>query len=51
MRNPSLERRGSAPGHGLTGLAERVRLVGGTFRAGPDGHGSHVVEAVLPWTR
>lgn len=51
VRNPSLERRGSAPGHGLTGLAERVRLVGGTFRAGPDGHGSHVVEAVLPWTR
>lgn len=48
--NPSIENRASAPGHGLTGLAERVRLVGGTFQAGPDGHGRHVVEAVLPWT-
>ncbi|MDY0892379.1 sensor histidine kinase [Frigoribacterium sp. CFBP9030] len=48
--NPSIEHRASAPGHGLTGLAERVRLVGGTFQAGPDGHGRHVVEAVLPWS-
>ncbi|WP_396599831.1 sensor histidine kinase [Frigoribacterium sp. R86507] len=37
-------------GHGLAGLAERVRLVDGHFRAGPDGDG-FVVEADLPWTR
>lgn len=40
-------------GHGLVGLAERARLVGGTFRAGvevaDDGRRVHVVEAVLPW--
>jgi len=40
-------------GHGLVGLAERARLVGGTFRAGAevadDGRRVHVVEAVLPW--
>jgi signal transduction histidine kinase len=39
-------------GHGLRGLAERARLVGGTFRAGPDGTepDRFVVEVVLPWT-
>ncbi len=37
-------------GHGLRGLAERARLVGGTFSAGRDADGTHVVEAVLPWT-
>lgn len=36
-------------GHGLRGLAERARLVGGSFHAGAD-DGRHVVEAVLPWT-
>lgn len=40
----------SAAGHGLRGLAERVRLVGGSFRAGIDDGRTHVVEAVLPWT-
>lgn len=39
-------------GHGLRGLAERARLVGGSFHAGPDGtaRDRFVVEAVLPWT-
>ena len=37
-------------GHGLRGLAERARLVGGSFRAGVDAAGLHTVEAVLPWT-
>lgn len=37
-------------GHGLRGLAERARLVGGTFRAGVGTAGVHVVEVVLPWT-
>ena len=45
---------GTAPtntaGHGLRGLAERARLVGGTFRAGIGTDRVHVVEVVLPWT-
>ncbi|MBO9039948.1 sensor histidine kinase [Curtobacterium flaccumfaciens] len=41
---------GHAAGHGLRGLAERARLVGGSFRAGSDDGRVHVVEAVLPWT-
>lgn len=40
---------GLSGGHGLRGLAERARLVGGTFRAGAV-DGTHAVEAVLPWT-
>ncbi|MET8629738.1 histidine kinase [Kitasatospora sp. NPDC004669] len=35
-------------GHGLPGLAERVRLLHGEFRAGPDGAGHWVLEARLP---
>lgn len=39
---------GAASGHvGLIGLRERVRLVGGTLRAGPDG-GGFAVTATLP---
>lgn len=41
---------GHTAGHGLRGLAERARLVGGSFRAGSDDGCLHVVEAVLPWT-
>lgn len=41
---------GKTAGHGLRGLAERARLVGGSFRAGSDDGRVHVVEAVLPWT-
>jgi len=41
---------GHTAGHGLRGLAERARLVGGSFRAGSDDGRVHVVEAVLPWT-
>ncbi|OCI30706.1 sensor histidine kinase [Oerskovia enterophila] len=37
-------------GLGLTGLAERARLTGGELRAAPDGAGSFVVRAWLPWT-
>ncbi|MEI7058786.1 sensor histidine kinase [Nocardioides sp. CCNWLW239] len=36
------------PGFGLLGMAERVRLLGGSFSAGPGPHGGWVVEAVLP---
>jgi signal transduction histidine kinase len=44
------EASGHTAGHGLRGLAERARLVGGSFRAGSDDGRVHVVEAVLPWT-
>lgn len=37
-------------GLGLVGLQERVELAGGSFRAGPDGTGSWVVTARLPWS-
>ncbi|MGY1433916.1 sensor histidine kinase [Streptomyces reniochalinae] len=35
-------------GHGLLGLAERVRLVGGTIESGPTGDGGFRVDAALP---
>lgn len=38
----------SGPGHGLTGMRERVGLHGGTLRAGPGDAGGFVVEARLP---
>jgi signal transduction histidine kinase len=38
----------SGPGHGLTGMRERVALHGGTLRAGPGDAGGFVVEARLP---
>lgn len=37
------------PGYGLTGMAERVHALGGTFRAGPHQDGGWVVRAELPW--
>jgi signal transduction histidine kinase len=36
------------PGHGLTGMRERVALLGGTLMAGPAPDGGFVVAAVLP---
>lgn len=40
---------GAASGHvGLIGLRERVRLAGGTLRAGPDDAGGFAVTATLP---
>ena len=36
------------PGLGLTGMAERAHLLGGTFTAGPASTGGWAVEAVLP---
>lgn len=38
------------PGHGLRGMAERARLLGGELTAGPDGEdGGWRVRALLPW--
>jgi signal transduction histidine kinase len=45
-RDPDLAATGS--GRGLAGLARRVELMSGTFRAGPDGAGRFLVEADLP---
>ena len=39
---------GVQPGFGLTGMAERAQLLGGSLSAGPAPHGGWVVEAVLP---
>jgi signal transduction histidine kinase len=36
------------PGHGLTGMRERVSLLGGSLSAGPAPEGGFVVSAVLP---
>jgi signal transduction histidine kinase len=36
------------PGHGLTGMRERVALLGGSISAGPQPDGGFVVSAVLP---
>ena len=35
-------------GYGLVGMAERVKLVGGTLQVGPDPDGGWTVEAVIP---
>src|SRR5690625_1993408 len=56
VRNPMPEpaeqpsrpaRRNGSGGRGLSGLAERVQLLGGTYRAGPEEH-SWVVTAEVP---
>ncbi len=41
-------RNGHEPGHGLTGMRERVALLGGSLSAGPAADGGFVVSAVLP---
>jgi signal transduction histidine kinase len=39
---------GSSSGFGLLGMAERARLLGGAFEAGPNRHGGWAVHAELP---
>ena len=39
---------GHRPGHGLTGMHERVELLGGSLSAGPAPGGGFVVSALLP---
>ena len=39
---------GRGAGHGLTGMRERVALLGGSLSAGPASDGGFVVSAVLP---
>ena len=41
----------AGPGHGLTGMRERVALLGGSLSAGPAPDGGYVVCAVLPFGR
>ena len=47
---PNLEPRPTA-GHGLAGIAERLRLFGGTLRAGPNDRGGFELIATLPLER
>ncbi len=51
VSNPRSVAPGAGPGSqlGLIGLDERVRTVGGTFRAGPSGDGRFEVEVWMPW--
>ena len=39
---------GKGGGHGITGMSERARLLGGTFEAAPKFGGGFRVEAFLP---
>ena len=41
-------RSSTGPGHGLTGMRERVAAVGGSLRVGPDSHGGYEIVAWLP---
>ncbi|WP_146846864.1 sensor histidine kinase [Cellulomonas terrae] len=40
---------GPGTGTGLVGLTERVELLGGTLRAGPDPSGGFTLDAWIPW--
>lgn len=40
---------GNGPGSGLRGMAQRVQICRGVFRAGPSPQGEFVVEADIPW--
>jgi len=46
--HPAPSRNKHRPGHGLTGMHERVALLGGSLSAGPAPEGGFVVSAVLP---
>ncbi len=43
--------RASGPGHGIAGMTERARALGGTLRAGPAPEGGFTVRAWLPASR
>ncbi|MFF7561070.1 sensor histidine kinase [Streptomyces pseudovenezuelae] len=47
-RTPSARSAGAGSGRGLVGMRERVRMLGGSLRAGPAPGGGFVVEAELP---
>ncbi|MGW7723185.1 sensor histidine kinase [Streptomyces canus] len=47
-RMPSGRSAGAGAGRGLVGMRERVRMLGGSLRAGPAPGGGFVVEAELP---
>jgi signal transduction histidine kinase len=46
--SPEAPRNKKQPGHGMTGMRERVTLLGGTLAARPTADGGFVVSAVLP---
>ncbi|MGN6172196.1 MAG: sensor histidine kinase [Streptosporangiaceae bacterium] len=46
--DPAVHEHEHGPGHGLTGMRERVALLGGSLSAGPSPDGGFVVSAMLP---
>jgi signal transduction histidine kinase len=48
LPGPSGNGHGPGPRHGLTGMRERVALLGGSLSAGPSPDGGFIVSAVLP---
>ncbi|MGW5163394.1 hypothetical protein ACWEPN_48620 [Nonomuraea wenchangensis] len=45
---PTVIERLPSSGRGLAGMRERVRALGGTLSAGPDGEGGWMLAASLP---
>ncbi|TYB44635.1 sensor histidine kinase [Actinomadura chibensis] len=48
MRNDGVRAGDGPPGSGLTGLAERLAVLGGEVSAGPDGRDGFLLRAVVP---
>ncbi|TYK47872.1 sensor histidine kinase [Actinomadura decatromicini] len=48
MRNDGVRAADGTPGSGLTGLAERLAVLGGEVAAGPDGRDGFLLRAVVP---
>lgn len=50
VNDDGLPNPGGATGYGIKGMKERVQLLGGSLRAGPDPSGGWTVSVELPLT-